>query len=246
MAQQNKIVQIEDDFIPDDEDDFQSDDPIEQPEEKSLWGKLNTPLIDFPSKAAHSAADIIDKPSLNRSPKRAMLEGFAAGATEGMGDLISDTTSPISLLTGSVLGKIKPITRGIGKGAEWTGRMLSEHKPLTAWMPRIAEPRMFRGMQELGGKGMQYIGNKMKSVGMNNVPKEGDDLLKSIKVIRNETPETTIKAKPLVRLNRDGTYTKMDTGEVVNSKGESIIEINGKPVDKSIDKNSSFFLKNRQ
>lgn len=246
MPQQKPVV---DDFEPlEDFDsneeliDFDTNEISQKKDEPSLWSKLNTPLIDIPSRVASQAADIIDKPSLNRSVGRAQLEGFTAGATEGIGDLISDTTTPLSLLTGGVLSKIKPITKGIGKGVELTGRMLSEHKPLTAWMPRIAEPRMFRGMQELGGKGLEYIGKKMRGTDKIEEP------LKSYKVIQSN-PEESLSpiakqymGKRKMRANGDGTFTDLNTGEVLNSKGESIIEINGKP----IDRNSSFFKRNRQ
>jgi hypothetical protein len=72
---------------------------------KSLWERANEPLTDAPSKAAAKLADAIDQPSLERSPLKAKLQGFVAGATKGAGDVVSSLTSPLNLgLTALGLG----------------------------------------------------------------------------------------------------------------------------------------------
>ena len=68
---------------------------------------------------------------------------------------------------------------------------------------------------------------------------------KSIRTPEGESLSPIAKqylSKRQLRSNSDGTFTDVNTGEVLNSKGENIIEINGKP----IDRNSSFFKRNRQ
>jgi hypothetical protein len=83
-----------------------------------------------------------------------------------------------------------------------------------------------------------------------DLPKEGN--ISGYKVIRNERPLSDIATeflskKKKVRMNSDGTFTDMSTGEMFDKKGNSIIEINGKSPEKfqSPDRNSSFFFKNR-
>lgn len=72
-----------------------------------------TPLTDAPSRAADFVANKIDEPSLDRSPLRAKLEGFAAGATQGVGDVLTQMTSPLDLaLTALGLGGAKFAARG--------------------------------------------------------------------------------------------------------------------------------------
>lgn len=85
-----------------------------------------------------------------------------------------------------------------------------------------------------------------------DMPKESSNI-SGYKVIRNERPLSDIATeflskKKKVRVNSDGTFTDMNTGEMFDDKGNSIVEINGKPAEKynsKIDKNSSFFFKNR-
>ena len=312
MAQSQKKPIIEDDFEPiEQEDDFTPDTNEQKPVDdrgmlRKTWDALTNPLVDIP------IGDAIDSPSEFRSPTRARIEGFVGGAAQG---LVDDAVSPLGIATaggGSLVTKAgKGLIRGAGKGLELVGEGL-KHNPLTSWLPPIAEPRMLRSLQTWGGKGLEYVGNKMRGVGSNierympnksgarvqnlerNAPmdfgppsvqrdmpntsgytgryadepidfgpnsydqympnssgykpsldmplQEGDDLLESFKVIRNETPETGIKVKPRVKPNKDGTFTNLDTGEVLDSRGDSIIEINGKPVDR----NSFIFKKNRQ
>lgn len=81
---------------------------------KKAWDFATTPLTDVPSQFARRAAESIDQPSVSRSPTRARLEGFGAGAIEGVGNLISGETAPLSIAL-SALGLSKPIRSGLGK-----------------------------------------------------------------------------------------------------------------------------------
>jgi hypothetical protein len=61
-----------------------------------VWEWANAPLTDAPSRVAKAAADKIDSPSLDRDPLTAKLEGFKAGAVQGLGDVASSLTSPLN------------------------------------------------------------------------------------------------------------------------------------------------------
>src|SRR5688572_21246358 len=65
-----------------------------QPEtdDRSIFSRAYDAVFTPPevvTRSASSLADKIDSPSLNRSPLRARLEGFAAGAVEGIGSLLT-------------------------------------------------------------------------------------------------------------------------------------------------------------
>jgi hypothetical protein len=79
----------------------------ETPEEPSTlrkaWDFARTPLTTAPSDAARVGADAIDQRSLDDNEPiagfipKGMLKGFAAGALQGAGDLVSAMTSPLDL-----------------------------------------------------------------------------------------------------------------------------------------------------
>lgn len=76
-----------------------------KPKTKSnIFGKLTQPLTTAPSEFATSVADYIDAPSPDRSPMMARIAGFGAGALQGIGDLISQSTSPVDLATMALSG----------------------------------------------------------------------------------------------------------------------------------------------
>lgn len=64
---------------------------------KQFLNAVTSPLTTAPSEWANSAADKIDQPSLTRSPLAARLNGFVAGATQGLGNVASNMTSPLSI-----------------------------------------------------------------------------------------------------------------------------------------------------
>lgn len=88
---------------------YEASKPKKEPEEEpgfisSAWDTLNKPLLEFPSKAGRWIADKIDAPDLDTSPGLASLKGFAAGATEGLGDVLSSMTSPLELAGAALTG----------------------------------------------------------------------------------------------------------------------------------------------
>ncbi len=80
--------------------------PIKKP---SFWDRINEPLTDAPTRAGKFLASKMDQPTLDSSPTgndswsdtlkkmNAMVKGFGAGATEGLGDLATRMTSPLEL-----------------------------------------------------------------------------------------------------------------------------------------------------
>lgn len=87
-----------------------------QPQQSGLsriWSALSTPLTDAPSRVAGSLANWIDKPRLPSDNFDGFLgsiedagnalndrvRGFGAGAVQGIGDMLSQMTSPVDLAT---------------------------------------------------------------------------------------------------------------------------------------------------
>lgn len=80
--------------------------PIKKP---SFWDRINEPLTDAPTRAGKFFASKMDQPTLDSSPTgndswsdtlkkmNAMVKGFGAGTTEGLGDLATRMTSPLEL-----------------------------------------------------------------------------------------------------------------------------------------------------
>jgi hypothetical protein len=260
---------------------------------KSAWNWATTPLTNLPSEFASMGANALDKPSLDRSPLRARIEGFAGGALEGLGGLVDDATSPLGIATTlgpEMIGAgIKGATRLAGYPTELTGKVIKNYG---IGIPRIIESRMQRGIERGVGQGIEKLGKGMKSVGIKPLegeivlpdikdaeytvkpqqkalpasktsfyetqskPKPFIDMLdeesalqdgqdiqppKTFKVINNESVKPST-VKPKVRPNGDGTFTNIDTGEVLDGQMRPIIEYNGKP----ISKDSPFFTRNRQ
>jgi hypothetical protein len=85
------------------------------PEQSSMlsdvWHGISDPLWEGPSRFGKAVGDYIDQPSMATSPTgqgglhdylagvNARMKGFGAGASEGIGDLVSSFTSPMSLAT---------------------------------------------------------------------------------------------------------------------------------------------------
>lgn len=155
-------------------------------------------------------------------------------------------------LTTAGLVKAGPsIIRGTGNVVEGTGRVMRRYAPLTG-MPVIS-PLAGRNLvrtERMVGRGLESVGKKMRGIGKSPSPEitsqdmpviQNGEALPKYKVIRDESPSTSTIPKRKVRSNGDGTFTDLNTGELLDSKGQSIIEYGGKP----IDRNSPFFTRNR-
>lgn len=91
------------------------------------WDALNKPLVDL-SPAASRAANFIDEPSLDDTPASAGWKGFAAGAIQGLGDVVSGLTSPLELGLAAASGgsslAAKRGLSGVAKGLAATEGLL--------------------------------------------------------------------------------------------------------------------------
>ena len=82
---------------------------------KKGWNAANTPLVN-----ADSAADAIDSPSAERSPGMARLQGFGAGALQGLAGL----STPLNI-AGMVAGPAMGAMKGMGR----MGSMMQKAAP---------------------------------------------------------------------------------------------------------------------
>lgn len=92
---------------------------------ESAWNAINEPLTnqlpDYlnPSKLAKRASEYVTTPELDDSDLTARLKGFAGGATEGLGNVISGLSSPLNLGTAIATGGSSLAARqGLGGAAK--------------------------------------------------------------------------------------------------------------------------------
>lgn len=72
---------------------------------KKGWQVANTPLVN-----ADQTADAIDSPSVERSPGMARLQGFGAGALQGLAGL-STPLNIAGMMAGPAMGALKGVSR---------------------------------------------------------------------------------------------------------------------------------------
>lgn len=142
-----------------------------------------TPLTDKPAQMGAQAAESITTPKLGESPLTAKAKGFAGGAVQGLGNLISGQTSPIALLSMLAGGGLGMAGRGAAEGmaaggdavqsalsttkitAPELGKIMSEFTPVTqeaeqaynAGRPAMAaakDPSMLGYQKIMGRMGM--------------------------------------------------------------------------------------------
>lgn len=192
---------------------------------------------------------------------KAMMEltEQAGARPEEFGRMMGQMTGQ-PLTTAGLVKAAPSITRGAGAVLEPTGRMMRRHQPLTG-MP-IISPFAGRNLQKLeryAGRGLENVGQRMRQVGKPNrvkaindkVSEPGDSPLVEGQPIspdmelsyRKPLVKEPVAAptKPKVRLNPDGTYTNLDTGEIFDSTGKPM----ALPSEAPITKDSSFFNQNR-
>lgn len=108
----------------------------------------------------------------------------------------------------------------------------------------IITPKPKERLQLSESKGSQYLdeGDLVDKRPLRDRIKEIENLPDELV----EGQELTKSVKPKVRLNKDGTYTNLETGEVLDSNGKAVPVTKSKSTKPDIDKNSSFFKKNRK
>lgn len=130
----------------------------------SAWDTLTEPLTTAPSELASGIANRIDTPDADSTGSfwdinKARLKGFAAGATEGVGDVVSSLSSPLSLATiglgGAEAAAAKSGMRSVAKLAN-IGQRMASIPDVASGAEDIYEGNYGRGLTELalGAAGM--------------------------------------------------------------------------------------------
>jgi hypothetical protein len=134
--------------------------PTQQPSMLGgIWDAISQPLTTLPSEFASGLADYIDRPSLERSPLRAQIEGFGAGALQGLGDVISGFTSPIDLATTALTGGgsmamkagLPQVAKLASMGGKAAGALTAAHGAGNVFSPDSTMAERGFGLAELAG-----------------------------------------------------------------------------------------------
>lgn len=138
--------------------------PSQAPSQKpsmlgGIWDAISQPLTTLPSEFADTIANYIDQPSLERSPLRAQIEGFGAGAMEGLGDVISGFTSPIDLATTALTGGssmamkagLPTIAKGLSMGGKAASGLTALHGAGNVLSPDSTLAERGFGLAEMAG-----------------------------------------------------------------------------------------------
>ena len=173
----------------------------ESKEEPSMlskaWGVLNKPLVNLKG-VASKAANWADTPELDDSYLTSLGKGFVAGATQGVGDVVSDLTSPMNLATAALSGGSSlAAKRGLSTLA----------KSLTLGEAGISALQGVHGANEIrrgnyGQGGMELLGAGIGGLDTTRRLKNGFDM--PVPKIAGETPvvktvgPTVIPEKPVV------------------------------------------------
>jgi hypothetical protein len=125
---------------------------------EALLKQMTTPLVPQIGEAGTAVGTSMAQPGLAESenPTMAKVKGFAGGAIEGLGNLASDATSPLSLMGMLASGGMSKAGEGIAAGATAAGRAAPEIMGLTAEqmgrmnaMHKAANP-VFKAMEAAG------------------------------------------------------------------------------------------------
>lgn len=142
------------------------------------WHAISDPLTDAPSRFAKSIGDYIDQP-VNRddsylSGVAARAKGFTAGALEGVGNLVSGLTSPISLATLGLGGTeyaagkagLQSVARLANIGTKVASAPIALHGASQIYSGNTLGEKA-QGLAELAGgtAGMLHAPSPVKSVG---------------------------------------------------------------------------------
>jgi hypothetical protein len=123
------------------------------------YSAISNPLTTAPSRLAKDIADKADKFDPNRSPMKARMMGFGSGALQGLGDVVSSLTSPLSLATtigtagsGTALKAGLPqVARGLGMLGRGASALTAAHGGATVLDPRTSMSEKGFGLAELAG-----------------------------------------------------------------------------------------------
>jgi|SRR5215471_4476018 len=141
------------------------------------WHAISDPLTDAPSRFAKSVADYIDQPvnadDSYLSGLRARAKGFAAGATEGLGNIASSLTSPLSLATIGLGGAeyaagktgFSTLANAANFANKVVGAPLVAHGAINVLHPDSTLSERAQGLAEMAGGGLAMAHTPVGSVG---------------------------------------------------------------------------------
>jgi len=183
---------------------------------KSLWEHLTT-RPQFIKDITDSLANTIDSPSLDRSPLMARIKGFGAGALEGASEFFNPLDVGTALATMGAGSAAKAGLSGLAKilnyGAKGASALVAGHGIGNIVSPDSTWGERGQGLAEITGGIMG-----MKS----NLPKIASKI--DAPPVESSVMEEAI-AKPIKRkiiINRDGTFTDKDTGEILDKTGKPV------------------------
>ncbi len=161
----------------------------------------------------------------------------AGGKPEEFGRMMGQMTGQPLVTAG--LAKASPTI--VGGTMEGAGRFMDKYRPVSGSLPTHMIRRMARPAERMVGKGMQNVGQKIRTINNKVVSAPEGSMLEEGQTLHPDVETTYRKpvidesvlqegeniapqVKPKVRLNPDGTYTDLGTGEVYDSRGKPMAE----------------------
>jgi hypothetical protein len=206
---------------------------------------------------------------------------------EEFGRMLGQITGQPLVTAGITKGTPSAI-RGTGASVELAGRVMRKYAPISGTIPRLMEPRIARTIERGIGGMIERGGQRMRKFGLNKIPVIQGEVVNPVEepsfyevepkqlgpsIADQVVPEPPIKPRRIsaindvdgktrkrnVRANRDGTFTDLKTGDLLNDEGNRIVKIDDKDVvpespesltdqilgpDVELNRNSKFFNKN--
>lgn len=145
----------------------------EEPQEEpstldKIWETINKPLVEAPARLGREFSQYITTPELDDSYLTAVTKGLVGGLAEGVGNVVSGFTSPMSLGTmGAFSGAGVAARTGlplVAKGLTYTGKALSAPFVLTGYQhttnPELPGWQRALGVAEMAG-GLAGLASKV-------------------------------------------------------------------------------------
>lgn len=154
--------------------------PETQPEKgwlRKAWDAISTPLTEKPKEVGQGVSDYITEPSLATSPTgqggihdylagvNARMKGFYGGAAEGVGNVVSDLTSPLNLaLTLATAGEygagkagLSQIARLMRIGQKAASIPVAAHGAYETFRPDASLGERGMGLVEMAGGAAPFV-----------------------------------------------------------------------------------------
>lgn len=196
------------------------------------WSAISEPLTRKGSEFAKEVSNYITDPNTHLVPNYvgdAKLRGFIGGSIEGLGGLLDDLTSPISLATFGTAGvEGMAGAKGLSRLSEASGlaRKALSGTVAAHGASRLIDPNMkfsdkLLAIPEIAG-GLAGMSNLPIKKPINEIVEEGINPVSAQPEPVNLAPITPV-SKPKVKLNSDGTYSPINEPLVrLDSQGNKL------------------------